>query len=106
MRRHLQNPTAVEEVVLRSWWVVLFLLICYAVYEQGSMYLYGKMEYLQGELVSLETERLHLIDEERDLRLQIASQSDYSWRELAMIGGLGMVPEGYRKVVFVDREED
>ncbi len=54
------------------------------------------------------TERLHELEIAKDvalaekgiLELEIHSQSDPLWIQLALMKGLGLVPEGQRKVLF------
>ena len=89
-----------EEVFVRSWWVVLFVLICYAVYEQGMIRTKAKAEALRANQMILQEEKLAAMSQQKDLMLQINSQSDPAWIELTLMKGLGLVPEGQTKVYF------
>ena len=45
------------------------------------------------------------IQERDDLFLQVQSQNDPSWIEMALMKSLGLVPEGQTKVYFKNREQ-
>jgi hypothetical protein len=89
-----------SELVIRSWWVHLFLLGCYWFYAHG-------MVKKNQSLASLEMRRTTQIEEkqlalqmQRELLLQIKSASDPQWIELTLMRELGVVPEGQTKVHF------
>lgn len=92
----------IQEGIIRSWWVFLFALGCYGVYEVGKA-------RQDATLHSLRTRRDHqqrlLLSEsehQADLRLQLNSQHDPAWIELTLMRCLGVVPEDQTKVYFYD----
>jgi hypothetical protein len=104
MKKRLKQPSYFEEIVIRSWWVILFMLGCYLSYEHGLQKKdrdYSKL-YMQYE--DLQTKKKQLISKQEDLTRQINSQSDPAWIELALIKGLGLVPEGQTKVLFTKQK--
>ena len=91
-------------VVLRSWWVWVFLLgsyflFSYAIKKKTETYL-----TLQNRLVELKNQKEIALQEREDLLLQINSQSDPAWIELVLMKGLGVVPEGQKKIYFKKQE--
>lgn len=93
----------IEYWVMRSWWVILFTLLCFGLYEQGVRSKEHDYAMLHRQLVELELEQERLVRVQEDLKLQINSQSDPDWIELVLMRGLGLVPEGQTKVFFDDR---
>ena len=89
-----------EEALFRSWWVFVFCIVCFALYEHAMQRQHRDHALLEGKLYSLEAVKAeeHAVNE--DLLLQINSQSDYCWIELTLIKVLGLVPEGSTKVYF------
>ena len=58
------------------------------------------IERLQVKALEIEGAIGKAENAQRDLKLQVASQSDPAWIELALIKGLGLVPEGYTKIYY------
>lgn len=100
-RDRARVASATEDFFLHSWWVVLFFLICFAAYEQGSRHLSQEYNGLLKQLHELEQEKEKALALRRDLQLQIKSQSDPNWVELTLMKGLGVVPAGQQKVLFL-----
>lgn len=90
-----------EEVILKSWWVILFFLLCYFAYDQAVQHKSREEDKLRGKLCSLELEKKRALAVQEDLKLQIASQEDESFIELTLMRRLGLVPEGQKKVHFI-----
>jgi len=86
--------------VLRSWWVILFALICGIVYEQAVNRQIVVYMSLQEKLSELEKEKNQALAIRENLQHQINSQSDQEWIEMTLMKGLGLVPEGQTKVYF------
>ena len=93
-------PSPFQKHLVKSWWVLAFALVCVVGHDQA-------LRARDRELVSLESKRTELlaaaaaaVEEQKDLQLQIASQSDPAWIELTLMKGLGLVPEGATKVFF------
>jgi hypothetical protein len=86
--------------LVRSWWVILFALICAIVYEEAldrQMIMYRG---LKERLSELENEKRQALELRENLLHQINSQSDHEWIELTLMKGLGLVPEDEVKVFF------
>lgn len=88
----------------KSWWVILFILACYMFYEQQQRQRVFEYNRLAETMKDLESKRTEALARREDLLLQINSQSDPDWVELTLIKGLGLVPEGYKKVYFPSLE--
>lgn len=90
----------VERFFLNNWWVILFTLACFIIYENGIESDSGQRNYLINKMSSLERDKKILLKECETLQLQINSQSDPKWIELTLMRVLGVVPEGQKKVYF------
>ena len=95
-----------EGLLVRSWWVFLFMGICYLFYSQGVEKKRRDHEQLLAKLMDLEKEKRRLGEEKEDLRLQVKSQNDPKWIEMTLMKGLGLVPEGQVKIYFEKNEEE
>ena len=94
-----------EEIFIRSWWVILFILGCYLTYEHGLQKKDLDFAKLQAQFSELQKKKKVLLAQQEDLNRQINSQSDPAWVELALMKGLGLCPEGQIKVLFTNQEE-
>lgn len=92
----------VEKWIFKTWWVVLFALICFAFYERGIGNKSRDYAQLQRQLQELQDEYASQVKTQEDLHLQINSQSDPEWQELVLMKGLGLVPEKQTKVFFTN----
>ncbi len=90
-----------EVVILKSWWTILFFLLCYFAYDQAVQHKTREENKLREKLNSLDREKLRALAKQEDLKLQIASQEDESFIELTLMRRLGLVPEGQTKVHFI-----
>lgn len=80
--------------------MILFALGCYLAYENGMRTWEKEHAKLLHSFRELNREKIALGHIQEDLLLQINSQSDPAWVELVLMKGLGLVPEGKRKVYF------
>jgi hypothetical protein len=96
---------AYEALVLRSWWIFLFLGICYLFYSHGLQKKNLIYSELTNRCLALEQEKKLVLQHKEDLLLQINSQSDPAWIQLTLMKGLGVVPEGQLKVYFKKEDE-
>jgi hypothetical protein len=94
----------VENCLMKSWWVVLFILTCYMFYEQGLKKRDQDFDKLHLQLVDLQKQKKEALSLREDLILQVNSQSDPAWVELVLMKGLGLIPEGQTKVFFTNKE--
>lgn len=89
-----------EQLFLKSWWVILFGLLCFILFEQGMKTHRQEYARLQKHHQDLEKQRKEAVMLQEKLMLEINSQSDPAWVELVLMKGLGLVPEGQTKVFF------
>lgn len=94
----------VEEVFIRSWWVIIFILGCYLSYEQGLQKKDHDFAKLQMQYAELQKKKKMLLSQQEGFRRQLNSQSDPAWVELVLMKGLGLVPEGQTKVLFTKEQ--
>jgi hypothetical protein len=90
----------VEEMFLRSWWVILFMILCYMFFEQSIKHRDIEYVKLYHQLVDLREARKIALADQQKLLMHINSQSDPAWIELTLMRVLGLVPEGQVKVYF------
>lgn len=91
-----------EDAFWTFWWVCLAILITLIVLEQGLKTLDFEREQLRQQHIQLQQEKEKAASLRDTLKLQINSQSDPAWVELTLKKGLGMVPEGNIKVLYID----
>jgi len=89
-----------ESLVLRSWWMLLFVGVCFALYARGMEKKKKTLFELKDRFCALEKERSAAQDEKEELLLRIRSQSDPEWIQMLLMKELGVVPEGQVKVYF------
>lgn len=92
-----------EQIILKSWWVILFFLLCYFAYDQAMHHRTREKVRLEKKLYELKTQKEEALRLQEELKLQIASQEDDNFIELVLMRRLGLVPEGQTKVHFVKR---
>ncbi len=90
----------IQCVFIRSWWVIAFVFACAIFYEQGLKERDTLYQQLTDQCLSLQKEKQEALHHQQNLQLQINSQSDLAWVELTLMKGLGLVPEGQKKVYF------
>lgn len=91
-----------REYLLGSWWVVGFILFCAIVYENGLRTREEDALRLASHLEQLHYQKESALATQIDLQTKINSQNDPAWIELILMKNLGLVPEGYQKVFFID----
>jgi Ca2+/Na+ antiporter len=93
-----------ENAFFQYGWVILCMLCCCCVYVHAVNKKKQVVEELQHQMSALQSEKQILLEEKKDLKLQIDSQKDPAWIELTLMKGLGLVPEGQLKVYFTKDE--
>ena len=88
------------EVFQRYGWMLLFWVVCFAVYSQAMHKKSIVSSELRGKIRDLESLKLLTEVEYEDLALQIQSQNDLDWIEMVLKKNLGVVSEGQMKVYF------
>ena len=84
----------------RSWWVIVFVAFCSALYLHSMRQKEISYQEMVSRLQILQHEKNLALLQQEELLLQIQSQSDPAWVELVLKRNLGMVPEGQTKVYF------
>ncbi len=90
-----------QTVIFDSWWVLLTCLLCYIGLEQAQKSVHAHQQTLSDRLRELMTEKKKAAELQKKLKMEINSQSDPAWVELTLMKGLGLVPEGQKKVYFL-----
>jgi hypothetical protein len=91
-------------IFVHSWWVITFVLVCTIFYEKGLEEREMLYQHLTQKLTTLQLEKQRALHQRQNLQLQINSQSDLAWVELTLMKGLGLVPDGHKKVYFFPDE--
>jgi hypothetical protein len=89
-----------QEFFMRSWWVIAFMLLCSIFYEQALKNREAEFQQLTQQLLFLQKEKEKALAKQKKLEMQINSQSDLAWIEITLMKGLGVVPEGQKKIYF------
>ncbi len=90
------------KVLIRSWWVLAFMLVCAILYERGLKGREEEFQKLREQQRQLEVDKKEALTFQEDLRRKINSQSDPAFIELTLMKELGLTPEGQQKVFFQD----
>lgn len=89
-----------EQLFMGFWWVILFALLSFMLFEQGMKIRHHEYAKLQEHHKDLEKQQKEALALQEKLKLAINSQSDPAWVELVLMKGLGLIPEGQIKVFF------
>jgi len=90
----------VVTIFYRSSWVIFFALLCGMIYERSLGGYRVEYKALRNHMEELERELSKAKYIHNDLTHRVNSQSDPAWIEMTLIKGLGLTPEGQKKVVF------
>jgi len=106
MKRPKSNVTFIEkvfdELIIKSWWVIAIMAVG-LVFTNHVMSKRSKLAFgLEQKKYALENHQQIELARLDDLQLRIQSQSDPAWVELILKKELGVVPEGFIKVNFVE----
>lgn len=94
--------TLLEEMFLHSWWVIVFMLLCYTWVEHEHKSHMETFRNLSTKLMELKKQNSNAVHLNQHLKNQINSQSDPAWVELTLMKGIGLVPNNQTKVYFTD----
>lgn len=83
----------------KNGWILLLAMGIVGVSAHAQGRRTDSIEELNFRLQELEKERLMVESEHEDLTLRLASEDDPAWMELTLRKELGLVPEGWVKVV-------
>lgn len=90
----------IKSLLMRSWWVIAFILFCTILYERGLHKRDAQFQQLNAQLAALLIEKEQVLAKQEVLQRHVNSQSDLAWIELTLMKGLGVCPEDYQKVYF------
>lgn len=89
-----------ETLFIRSWWVILFVLLCFILFEQGMKKRDQDFAKLSEQLAQLQMDKEKALIVKEELQLHINSESDPAWIELILMKELGLSPDEYTKIFF------
>lgn len=89
-----------DEIILKSWWVILLFLIIFFAYDRTTYRLGKEERRLTEKRERLLKERVVALERQEELLAIHASARDGGWIELVLMQRLGLVPEGATKVIF------
>lgn len=100
-QKYKKTNSLFKKVLIKSWWTLLFMFICFIFYNRALCYKQEEQRKLTNKLTAIEAAtKLELVKQE-DLKLQIVSQEDPDFIELTLIRRLGLIPKGTTKIHFV-----
>ncbi|NGX62654.1 MAG: hypothetical protein KR126chlam6_00052 [Candidatus Anoxychlamydiales bacterium] len=99
-KNNITITTKLFSSLLRSWWVILFLLICFFGYDLGIKKRNKAIFEMRSKYESLLEQQKLATTKKEDLQLRFAAQSDPAWIEMVLMKELGVVPENQIKVHF------
>ena len=92
---------------LKSWsWVIAFVSISMVSFLHASKKKNEISEELHARINELSKVKRKIISENAELHQQLNSQSDPLWIEMTLMKGLGLVPEGQKKIHLEDPKKD
>lgn len=93
-----------EKTLLRWWWVILFVLGCFAVWERERFASNQAIDALteQESMISNQIQKAEAL--QADLKAQIAAKDDPAWIEQVLIERTGAIPSGTKKVIFSNHD--
>lgn len=98
----IQFFAQIKSQLFASWWVFFFALLCFICYEQGIKISNEQYRILSKQLLQLKNEKQNALALQVELSAQVQSQTDNSWIEFLLMKELGVVPEGYKKIYFIE----
>ena len=85
--------------LIRSWWVLLFGLLCYGAYDLASLKQKDERERLRGALEENRQLLATLSDEIEDKEARLQAYDDPALLEQVLMAKLGLVPKGQVRVL-------
>lgn len=93
-------------VIVRYWWVLIVLLICFAYYYRMIRPKEAEIRSLKYRVQEIKKEKELAEGKKEELQARIQSQNDPAWIEMVLMKELGVVPEGYLKVHFQKKTKE
>lgn len=94
------NRGGAVAALFHSWWFILAFFVGLAFYSRGVTAKEELLQTLMGKKNQLLLAKHQALELQECLRLEIASQNDPAYIELALMRELGVIPEGQIKVYF------
>ncbi|MCP5469951.1 MAG: hypothetical protein H7A36_05545 [Chlamydiales bacterium] len=89
-----------DSVIVSSWWVILFLLTLFFIYDQAINKRNREERTLIQKRETLLVQKQEALDHLEDLQLRKSSQDDPAWIEIVLKEKLGLCGEKQTKVLF------
>jgi len=89
-----------DSVIISSWWVILYLLALFFLYDQASNKRNREVQRLHQKYAVLQLQKDEIKAHLEEFQLRKASQGDPLWTELLLREKLGLVGENETKVMF------
>lgn len=83
-------------------WLSVYALVALIIFERGLYRIESEKRKLLSEQADLAKRKNIAQKSHLELEQIIASQNDPEWIEQTLMKVLGLVPEGYKKVIFMD----
>ena len=96
----MKHSKLFDQVIGKSWWTILFILICLLTYDLDMRKKMRIETGLKKRLEVLEASISKAKVVQKDMNEQIANSNDRDSIELTLMRKLGLVPENQTKVVF------
>ena len=94
------NSLRFKPLVKDWWWVGCALMLSCAFHLHAKSQKQVAFTSLSSTLYAINIKKSVAIDQNRDLKLRISSQSDPEWIKLMLMKGLGVAAKGQIKVHF------
>lgn len=94
------NSSFFQTFVIRSWWVILLLMIGFFLFDQTSYHQKKIQKQLEEKVSLLIQKKEKAIAVQEDLKLQIFSEEDPDYLEMVLIKKLGLIRDGQTKIFF------
>ena len=90
------------QTILRSWWIVGYLLMASILYENTQERRDHLHQQLRRQWEMLKSEKESKLALQKELNDHLTSYSDPKWIELVLMNNLGLVRKGEEKFYFED----
>lgn len=92
-----------HEIFFRSSWVIFYALLALSLYEKEMKSFNSTYDSLAKEYENYQNDLILAKDSNEELKREIGSFFDPNWLELILMKNLGVVPEGYEKIIIIEK---
>lgn len=96
----MHKLVAITKIFISRCWVIFFILLCAAAYEQSSVQSRDQLLLLSQQLINLQETTQDAKRQNHRLNAIVLSQTDPRWIDLILRQKLGMSAESEKKVFF------